>query len=77
MSVFLGIDTSNYTTSVAAYDTKNNKMISHKKLLPVEKNACGLRQSDAVFSHVKQFDEIVKEADACMRKIDSNAHIDL
>ena len=61
MSVFLGIDTSNYTTSVAAYDTKNNKMLSHKKLLPVEKNACGLRQSDAVFSHVKQFDEIVKE----------------
>lgn len=24
-----------------------------------------------------RFDEIVKEADACMRKIDSNAHIDL
>ena len=24
-----------------------------------------------------RFDEIVKEADACMRKIDANAHIDL
>lgn len=24
-----------------------------------------------------RFDEIVKEADACMRKIDSGAHIDL
>lgn len=24
-----------------------------------------------------RFDEIVKEADVCMRKVDSNAHIDL
>lgn len=59
MSVFLGIDTSNYTTSVAAYDSESGKVISEKKLLHVSENACGLRQSDAVFLHVKQLGEIV------------------
>lgn len=58
MSVFLGIDTSNYTTSVAAFDNENNIMVSEKKLLPVSQSACGLRQSDAVFHHVKQLAEV-------------------
>ena len=61
MSVFLGIDTSNYTTSVAAYDSKSGKIISEKKLLSVADNACGLRQSDAVFLHVKQLGDIVSQ----------------
>ncbi len=58
MSVYLGIDTSNYTTSVAAYDSVSCKMISEKLLLPVKENACGLRQSDAVFLHVKQLGDV-------------------
>ena len=61
MAVFLGIDTSNYTTSVAAYDDKTNQMISEKLLLPVSENSCGLRQSDAVFLHVKQLSEVSKK----------------
>jgi len=61
VSVFLGIDTSNYTTSVAAYDSKNGKIISEKKLLHVSDNACGLRQSDAVFLHVKQLGDIASK----------------
>lgn len=58
---FLGIDTSNYTTSVALYDTDNNQVIMQKKLLPVKESVCGLRQSDAVFLHVKQLGDLVSK----------------
>lgn len=61
MSVFIGIDTSNYTSSVAVYNSETKQMISNKLLLPVEENKCGLRQSDAVFYHVKQIGDVVKE----------------
>lgn len=62
MSAYLGIDTSNYTTSAALYDTTQNIMSSHKKLLPVKSGMCGLRQSDAVFHHVQQLPEVFNEA---------------
>ena len=54
MGLYLGIDTSNYTTSVALYDEAAGTVEMHKKLLPVKERECGLRQSDAVFLHVKQ-----------------------
>lgn len=61
MSVFLGIDTSNYTTSAALYDAETGEIYQRKKLLPVKEGELGLRQSDAVFSHVKQLGDIVEE----------------
>ncbi len=61
MSYFLGIDTSNYTTSVALYDDDSNSVISKKKLLPVKDGEKGIRQSDAVFHHTVQLPELVKE----------------
>lgn len=61
MPYYLGIDTSNYTTSACIYDSLSKKIVMQKKLLPVQKNAIGLRQSDAVFSHVKQLPEIINE----------------
>ncbi len=54
MPLFLGIDTSNYTTSVALYDSDKNIDISKKQLLPVKKGELGIRQSDAVFHHTQQ-----------------------
>lgn len=51
MSVYLGIDTSNYTTSLAIYNKELNKIKHIKKLLPVKKGQRGLRQSAAVFHH--------------------------
>ena len=51
MSLVLGIDTSNYTTSVSAFD--GEKMIFRKKLLPVKNGEKGMRQSDAVFHHIR------------------------
>ncbi len=61
MSCFLGIDTSNYTTSVCLYDDSNNSVISKKKLLPVKEGEKGIRQSDAVFHHTVQLPELIKE----------------
>lgn len=59
MAQFLGIDTSNYTTSAAVYDTENGMLFSEKQLLPVAEQELGLRQSDAVFAHVKQLPKVV------------------
>lgn len=52
-SEYLGVDTSNYTTSVAHFSS--DRMESRRKLLPVREGERGLRQSDAVFLHTKQF----------------------
>lgn len=62
MSMYLGIDTSNYTTSVCLYDSDSGAVISKRKLLPVKKGECGLRQSDAVFHHVQQLPALFEEA---------------
>lgn len=61
MSYFLGIDTSNYTTSVALYNSCTNEIISKKKLLPVKSGEKGIRQSDAVFHHTVQLPELMDE----------------
>lgn len=53
----VGIDTSNYTSS-AAVMFADKTCQSEKKLLPVPGGSVGLRQSDAVFAHVKQFAEV-------------------
>ncbi len=57
---FLGIDTSNYTTSVALYDAESNTVRSEKQLLPVKSGELGLRQSDAVFAHTKQIAALLR-----------------
>lgn len=62
MSIYLGIDTSNYTTSVCLYDADSGKMISKRRLLPVKDGELGLRQSDAVFHHVQQLPDLFQEA---------------
>ena len=63
--ISLGIDTSNYTTSCALFDSDANIIIQKKKLLPVKAGERGLRQSDAVFHHTQQLypliDELMKE----------------
>lgn len=59
MSDFLGIDTSNYTTSAAIYENHHNVLLQEKMLLPVKKGEKGIRQSDAVFHHTVQLPEII------------------
>lgn len=57
--VFLGIDTSNYTTSAALF---GDVVFNGKQLLPVAEGRLGLRQSDAVFNHTKQLPVLIEEA---------------
>lgn len=61
--LFLGIDTSNYTTSVAVVDIDGNCLANIKKPLPVKSGACGLRQSDAVFFHTQNLPEAMRAAE--------------
>ncbi len=59
--IFLGIDTSCYTTSVAAVDEKGNLISSKRRLLSVAEGERGLRQSEAFFKHINNFPELYKE----------------
>ena len=54
----LGFDTSNYTTSVAISDGVGGKNCS--RLLDVRPGELGLRQSDALFAHVKRLPELAR-----------------
>lgn len=68
----LGIDTSNYTTSVCLYDSISGEMHQKKLLLPVKEGEKGLRQSDAVFHHTARLYPLMKELfDECGGEIDA------
>ena len=54
--IAIGFDTSNYTTSVAAFEGNDGQNCS--KLLPVKLGQLGLRQSDAVFHHTQSLPEL-------------------
>lgn len=59
--MILGIDTSNYTTSLASYDPVSGAFHNGKMLLPVPDGVKGLRQSDAVFHHVQQLPRLFEQ----------------
>lgn len=59
MRGYLGVDTSNYTTSTALYLEETQEIVQAKRLLPVKAGERGLRQSDAVFHHTVQLPEMV------------------
>lgn len=58
----LGIDTSNYTTSVALTDRDGNILADVRRLLPVKEGSRGIRQSEAHFLHVKALPELMNLA---------------
>lgn len=60
--IILGIDTSNYTTSVALLSDDGDLIANIKRPLPVNAGERGLRQSEAVFSHVKNIPSAMEEA---------------
>lgn len=57
----LGIDTSNYKTSAAVIDADGNIVCDYRQLLNVKQGERGLRQSDALFQHVKNLPELIKK----------------
>lgn len=62
--VVVGLDTSCYTTSAAAVTAEGNVIASCRKLLPVPQGQRGLRQSEAVFTHVRQLPGLIEELSA-------------
>lgn len=58
MDVAIGFDTSCYTTSIAAVNESGAAVASLRALLPVQSGQRGLRQSEAVFAHVRQMAEL-------------------
>lgn len=56
--MYLGFDTSNYTTSVALFDGEN--IMQQRKLLEVKRGEKGLRQSDAVFQHTVNMQKLLE-----------------
>ena len=65
--VVVGLDTSCYTTSAAAVTLTGEVVASCRRLLPVAEGQRGLRQSEAVFIHVRQLPE---QLEALSRAID-------
>ena len=59
---FVGIDTSNYTTSLAIIDSDGQLVANLKRPLSVAEGERGLRQSDALFQHVKNLPSLMDEA---------------
>lgn len=59
--MFVGFDTSNYTTSVCKYE--NGSVHQEKLMLSVKHGERGLRQSDAVFQHTVNIPRIIEKMD--------------
>lgn len=51
--LFVGIDTSAYTTSIGVVDGAGQVVLDKRQILKVPLGSKGLRQSDAVFAHIK------------------------
>lgn len=64
---YIGIDTSNYTTSVAIASASGEILANLKAPLPVKMGELGLRQSDAVFSHIRNLPALMEQAENLLR----------
>ncbi|OPG16469.1 hypothetical protein [Ferroacidibacillus organovorans] len=53
-AIFIGLDTSNYTTSFCAVSASGDIVFEKRLLLDVPNGARGLRQSEALFQHVQR-----------------------
>lgn len=58
----LGIDTSNYKTSVAITTQDGDIVFNSQSFLKVREGERGLRQSDALFQHVQKLPDTIKKA---------------
>ena len=58
----LGIDTSNYKTSVAVTSSEGEIIFNSQSFLKVKEGQRGLRQSEALFQHVQKLPDAIDEA---------------
>jgi N6-L-threonylcarbamoyladenine synthase len=60
--MILALDTSCYTTSLAVLDNDGRLLADKRRLLPVKQGFKGLRQSDALFQHMRAMPGLLEEA---------------
>jgi len=69
--VFIGIDTSNYTTSAAGL-CSDGEVFCAKRPLEVPQGARGMRQSDALFCHTRDLKEVLSSLFSRIREKKGN-----
>ena len=69
--LFLGIDTSCYTTSVALLDDRGALVGEARQILSVKPGRCGLQQSEMVFQHTRNLPRLIEEAVAQVLQAES------
>lgn len=67
--LFVGLDTSNYTTSLAVLDQNGNRLLDRRIPLRVKAGERGLRQQEAVFQHIRNLSALVDEMEEDMGNI--------
>lgn len=72
-NIIIGIDTSCYTTSIAAISLGKKVIFNKKIMLEVKENSKGLRQSEAVFQHVNNLGKISDEIKKIVKDYNVNA----
>lgn len=55
MGRFLGIDTSNYKTSLGVYDTEKNSIVQYKRPLAVKEGSNGAKAKRCCFFACEKF----------------------
>jgi len=66
MSIYLGIDTSNYTTSVASVGDVTENI---RKIIDIKEGMRGIRQSDGVFVHLKELPKLFDKLSCDMKDV--------
>ncbi|MBQ0067720.1 MAG: O-sialoglycoprotein endopeptidase [Phascolarctobacterium sp.] len=62
MKVYLGIDTSCYTTSAALLDENGHLVADERKILDVKQGGCGLQQHEMLFQHTRVLPVLLDKA---------------
>ena len=62
-TLFLGLDTSCYTTSAAVVDEYENLIWNSRRLLSVPEGEKGLPQSEALFNHLKKLPQLLQDTE--------------
>lgn len=71
--MFLGIDTSCYTTSLAVIDTQGRLLSERRQLLKVPSGQRGLRQAEGVFLHLQNLPQLAAQLKADVGKFQLKA----
>lgn len=66
MSLYLGIDTSNYTTSIACV---GDEQINLRRIIDIKEGMRGIRQSDGVFVHLKELPRLFEQMEVDKSRI--------